>query len=181
MELPASTLGALLIAAIVTAVIALVVSTIALLGQRRVRASYRVFSQGSRDDVLTLLQRHIDDVRSLRGDVAALRDHSYGVREMLGGAVSRVHTVRYDAFDDMGGHMSFSTAFLDEHGDGAVLTAINGRTDTRVYAKAVRAGVSTHHLSEEEELAIRGALNGGARDGEERLVRRGPRVIRDAS
>ncbi|MPZ73773.1 MAG: DUF4446 family protein [Nitriliruptorales bacterium] len=181
MELSSATVGALLAVAIGASLAAVVMSLLALLGQRRVRASYRVFSLGSREDVLTLLRRHIEEVRGLRGDVGTLRDHSYGLREMLAGAISRVHTVRYDAFDDMGGHLSFSTAFLDEHGDGMVVTAINGRTDTRVYAKAVRAGRSSHHLSEEEERAILKAVEGGARDGEEKLSRREARVIRDAS
>ena len=181
MEFNSATLGALLIVAIVTALVAIVIAVIALLGQRRVRASYRVFSQGSRDDVLTLLQRHIEEVRALRGDVAGLRDHGYGLRDMLAGCISRVHTVRYDAFDDMGGHMSFSSAFLDEHGDGMVITAINGRADTRVYAKAVRAGDSPHNLSDEEHRAIRQALISQTRNGEEKLTRRPARVIRDAS
>ena len=181
MELDPTTLGLLLIVAIATAVVAVVVAVIALLGQRRVRASYRVFSQGSRDDVLTMLQRHIEQVRGLRDDVGALRDHSYGVRDMLAGCISRVHTVRYDAFDDMGGHLSFSSAFLDEHGDGMVITAINGRADTRVYAKAISAGGSPHNLSEEELRAIRQALVSQTRNGEEQLSRRPARVIRDAS
>lgn len=181
MELSSTTVGALVVVTLVAAVAALLVSAIALLGQRRVRASYRVFSQGSRDDVLTMLQRHIQEVRALRSDVGGLRDHSYGVRDMLAGCISRVHTVRYDAFDDMGGHLSFSSAFLDEHGDGMVITAINGRSDTRVYAKAVRAGDSEHNLSDEEHRAIRQALVSQSRDGEEKLTRRPTRVIRDAS
>ena len=181
MEMSSATVGVLLIVTLVTAVAAVLISVIALLGQRRVRAAYRVFSQGDRDDVLTMLQRHINEVQGLRGDVGALRDHSYGVRDMLAGCISRVHTVRYDAFDDMGGHMSFSSAFLDEHGDGMVITAINGRADTRVYAKAVRAGDSPHNLSDEEHRAIRQALIGQTRDGEEKLTRRPARVIRDAS
>ena len=181
MQMDTMTLGALLIVAIVVAVVAVVLAVIALLGQRRVRASYRVFSQGSRDDVLTMLQRHIEDVQGLRNDVGALRKHSYGVRDMLAGCISRVHTVRYDAFDDMGGHLSFSSAFLDEHGDGMVITAINGRADTRVYAKAIAAGHSPHNLSEEESRAIRQALLSESRNGEERLERRATRVIRDAS
>ena len=181
MELSSATVGALLIVAIVTAVAAVVIAVIALLGQRRVRASYRVFSQGSRDDVLTMLQRHIEEVAGLRDDVGALRDHSYGVRDMLAGCISRVHTVRYDAFDDMGGHMSFSSAFLDEHGDGMVITAINGRADTRVYAKAVQAGDSSHNLSDEEHRAIRQALVNTSRASEEKISRRPARVFRDAS
>lgn len=181
MELDPTTLGLLLIVAIATAVVAVVVAVIALLGQRRVKAAYRVFSQGSRDDVLTMLQRHIGDVEGLRGEVEALRRHSYGVRDMLAGCISRVHTVRYDAFDDMGGHLSFSSAFLDEHGDGMVITAINGRADTRVYAKAISGGDSPHNLSEEERLAIHEALVSQTRNGEQQLGRRPTRVIRDAS
>ena len=181
MELSTTTVGVLLVVAIVVAVAAVAVAVIALLGQRRVRASYRAFSQGSREDVLTLLQRHVEEVQTLRGDVAGLREHSYGLRDMLAGCLSRVHTVRYDAFDDMGGHLSFSTALLDEHGDGMVITAINGRTDTRIYAKPLRAGSSRHNLSEEEHRAIRQALKVSSRDGEESMGRRGPRVVRDAS
>ncbi|HVM19976.1 MAG TPA: DUF4446 family protein [Egibacteraceae bacterium] len=181
MELSPTTVGALLIVAIVVALVAVVLAGLALIGQRRVRASYRVFSQGSRDDVLTVLERHINEVAALRDEVEGLRKHSYGLREMVAGTISRVHTVRYDAFDDMGGRLSFSSALLDEHGDGMVITAINGRTDTRVYAKAVRAGESRHNLSDEEGRAIRQALLNQTRDGEEQLTVRPPRVVRDAS
>ena len=180
MELSTTTVGALLVGVGLLALVAVAVSVLALLGQRRVRASYQVFSQGSGEDVLTLLHRHVDGVEGLRRDVAALREHSYGLRDMIGNCLSKVHTVRYDAFDDMGGHLSFSIALLDEHGDGMVVTAINGRTDTRIYAKPVKAGTSQHNLSEEEDLAIRHALQGDSRMGEERLPHR-PRVIRDAS
>ena len=181
MQLSTTTVGVLLIVAILIAVAAVAVSGIALLGQRRVRASYRAFSQGSREDVLTLLQRHVEEVQGLRGDVAALREHGFGLRDMVAGCLSRVHTVRYDAFDDMGGHLSFSSALLDEHGDGMVITAINGRTDTRIYAKPIKAGASRHNLSEEEDRAIRQALRDDSADGEESMGRRGPRVVRDAS
>ena len=181
MQLSTTTVGVLLVVAILIAVGAVVVAVIALLGQRRVRASYRAFSQGSREDVLTLLQRHVEEVQGLRRDVAALREHGYGLRDMVAGCLSRVHTVRYDAFDDMGGHLSFSSALLDEHGDGMVITAINGRTDTRIYAKPIRAGSSRHNLSEEEDRAIRHALRDDSRDGEESMTRRSPRVVRDAS
>jgi hypothetical protein len=69
-----------------------------------------------------------------------------------------VGLVRYDAFDDMGGHLSFSAALLDAAGNGVVITSINGRQDTRCYAKPVRGGESEYNLSAEEEAAIRQAL-----------------------
>jgi hypothetical protein len=69
-----------------------------------------------------------------------------------------VSVVRYDAFADMGGRLSFSAALLDDAGDGIVLTSINGRTETRSYAKGVKGGASEHTLSPEEEQAIAFAL-----------------------
>ena len=95
--------------------------------------------------------------------------------------------LRYDAFEDVGGRLSFSCALLDEHGTGVVLTSINGRQETRVYAKPVTAGQSTYNLSAEEEEAIRQAMRTTTRKrrrhddlatgrcGERRATERAPR------
>jgi uncharacterized protein DUF4446 len=149
-----ATTSVLMIVAVVAALLAVVLAGLALLGQRRVREAYQVFSQGSREDVLALLQRHIEQVGQLRDDVAHQMRYANQLRSLISGCVSRIGTVRYDAFDDMGGRLSFSIALLDEHGDGAVLTAINGRSETRAYAKPIVAGESRHNLSQEEIAAI---------------------------
>jgi hypothetical protein len=62
--------------------------------------------------------------------------------------------VRYDAFGDTGGKLSWSLALLDDNGDGVVLTSINSRADARTYAKEVKAFASESKLSPEEEEAI---------------------------
>lgn len=85
--------------------------------------------------------------------------------EQLGGRVDRlddqaahclqrVGVVRYDAFKDMGGHLSFSVALLDARRDGVVVSVLNDRDGARVYAKPVADGRSTFVLSEEEQRAI---------------------------
>lgn len=169
MELTPATLTALTIAALLAGVAALAVSVVALSGQRKVQRAYRVFSGHRRarpdDDVLALLEHHIDEVRALRSDVAEVGKHGQHVRDLLRSAVSRVATVRYDAFEDMGGRMSFSTALLDEHGDGTVITSLNGRTDTRVYVKPLIGGASPQHLSEEEAAAVEQAMSMSGRSG----------------
>ena len=81
--------------------------------------------------------------------------------ERLSAAVQKVALLRYDAFEDVGGRLSFSCALLDDQGNGVVVTSINGRQDTRVYAKPVRGGTSEYNLSEEEEEVIRDAVTGG--------------------
>lgn len=80
------------------------------------------------------------------------------MRRRTESALQHVGLVRYDAFEDMGGRLSFSAALLDASGRGVVLTTINGRTESRVYAKPVEGGASRYNLSEEEQEAIRRAL-----------------------
>jgi uncharacterized protein DUF4446 len=58
----------------------------------------------------------------------------------------------------VGGRLSFSCALLDDRGSGVVMTSINGRQDTRVYAKPIAEGRSSYNLSSEEEDAIQKAL-----------------------
>ncbi|MDQ3986796.1 MAG: DUF4446 family protein [Actinomycetota bacterium] len=75
-------------------------------------------------------------------------------------AVQRFGMVRYNAFEEMGGNLSFSVALLDDNGDGLVLTSINGRTEARTYAKPIKSYDSSHNLSEEEREAIAAAASG---------------------
>lgn len=72
-------------------------------------------------------------------------------------ALRHVGVVRYDAFGDMGGRLSFSAALYDDRGNGLVISSINGRSETRTYAKALVDLRSEHNLSPEEEQAIEAA------------------------
>jgi hypothetical protein len=88
-----------------------------------------------------------EDVLGLRQEVAALRREARG-------ALRHLAVVRYDAFGDMGGHLSWSLALLDDAGDGVVLTSIHGRSEARTYAKNIAGWTSQQQLSPEEEDAI---------------------------
>ena len=106
------------------------------------------------------IKEHGDAIARLWATVQQLSAEERRLVETMKGAVQRFGLVRYDAFEDMGGHLSFSAALLTGEGDGLVITSINGRADTRCYAKIGKGGQSSHHLSGEEELAIRQALTG---------------------
>jgi hypothetical protein len=75
-------------------------------------------------------------------------------------ALRDLAVVRYDALSEMSGQLSFSVALLNALGDGVVLSSINGRTETRTYAKIVRSGAGQQALSPEEEHAVRAARLG---------------------
>jgi hypothetical protein len=72
-------------------------------------------------------------------------------------ALRRVAVVRFDAFPDLAGRLSFSAAVVDESGSGLVLTSIAGRSETRLYAKTVTAGDASDDLSPEEAQAVKAA------------------------
>ncbi len=121
------------IVALVVAVVALLVAVAA---ARRVRPR-----RGTGVDALP------EDLHGLRQEVAALR--AEGVD-----ALRHLAVVRYDAFGDMGGHLSWSLALVDDGGDGVVLTSIHGRSEARTYAKSVTGWSCEQQLSPEEVEAI---------------------------
>ncbi|MGH3331477.1 MAG: DUF4446 family protein [Nocardioidaceae bacterium] len=130
-------LTVLVIALLVMTVIALVVAVAAL---RRTRPRH---SRSRKKPAELPL-----DVEGLRGEVHALRME-------VADALRHLAVVRYDAFGDMGGHLSWSMALLDDSGNGVVLTSIHGRSEARTYAKNVTSWSCDQALSPEEEEAIK--------------------------
>ncbi len=113
------------------------------------------------DEVLRgILEGQARRIQRLEAAARTLNATDQRQQTLVEGAVRHVGLVRYDAFEDVGGRLSFSCALLDDHGSGVVMTSINGRQDTRVYAKPVTEGRSSYNLSVEEEEAIRQALAG---------------------
>lgn len=77
--------------------------------------------------------------------------------ERLQTSLRGVAVLRFDPFQNAGGQQSFSTALLNERGDGVVLSGIHSRDGVRVYAKEVKEFKSDHELSEEETQALKKA------------------------
>lgn len=94
------------------------------------------------------------NVADLPTDVEGLRSEVHALRVEAAEALRHLAVVRYDAFGDMGGHLSWSLALLDDRGNGVVLTSIHGRSEARTYAKNVDAWSCEQALSPEEEEAI---------------------------
>ena len=73
-------------------------------------------------------------------------------------SLQNVGLLRFNAFPDMGGDLSFALALLNTQGNGVVLCSLVGRDDCRIYAKDVVRGKSHYLLSDEEKSAITKAL-----------------------
>ena len=111
------------------------------------------------DDALrAVLEGHAAQIQRLEQAARVLNGTDKKQQVQIEGSVRHISLLRYDAFEDVGGRLSFSCAMLDDRGTGVVLTSINGRQETRVYAKPIAEGNSTYNLSVEESEAIRQAM-----------------------
>jgi len=162
---------------LIAAVAVLFVLTLMLMRQwSLLRRNINILKRGAEGPSLVeMVAEHMEEVRENTRQMQELsRKHDY-VLDVLAGAVQRVAVVRFDAFEDMGGKLSYAVALLDDERNGVILTSIYGRTECRTYAKAVRNGRSSHTLSREEDEALRRAIRAKppimrARPGEGRRV-----------
>ena len=91
---------------------------------------------------------------TVKSELRRLSKELEEARTELRETLQHLAVVRYDAYGEMSGRLSWSMALLDDNGDGVVLTSINSRNDARSYAKEVKAFESDAKLSPEEEEAI---------------------------
>ena len=114
--------------------------------------------------------RNIDDslqsVSSELGELKTFRDelekYLATVEKRLKKSVQSVHTVRFNPWSGTGegGAQSFATAFLDENGDGVVISSLYARDHVSIFGKPLKKHSSEHELSKEEQKAVEEAKRG---------------------
>lgn len=163
MDLAPALNGALTIAALVLGLFGLLLAVGAHRRIDRMRRSLLLLQAADGEETFVeIVDRNIAEVELLRAELGRVRSELAQTRADLSTAIRHVAVVRYDAFDDVGGRMSWSAAMLDDGGDGIVMTSIAGRTEARTYAKGVRKGNSVLPLSPEERQVLAAAI-GAAR------------------
>lgn len=151
-------------APLAVAVIALIVASSAhrkLAMARRAYAILQATSDGK--TLLDAVATYGRDLKVFEDGLNKLIERQNEITATMKSTIRNVSLVRYDAFEDMGGRLSFSAALVDDHGSGLVLTAISGRTEARAYAKLVDEGESEAGLSPEEKKAVAEAMTAAAR------------------
>ena len=96
-------------------------------------------------------------VEAARAEVEKLRRDVRALDSSVARSVQHIGLVRYNPFEEAGGDQSFALALLDRLGNGVVISSLHGRTTTRFYVKAVKAGQPVLSLSEEEAMALKQA------------------------
>jgi Protein of unknown function (DUF4446) len=156
--LSSSVAGLIAIAAAAVAVLGAAVALALHVRLRRVRsAQLALLGNGGSDlvDFAVSLQGRIDGLHRALDEVGAALGR---LERRVDSTVSRLAVVRYDAYENTGGHQSASVALLDASRSGVVLSAIQGRDYARIYVKELDDGRAAISLSPEEEEAVERAM-----------------------
>lgn len=146
------------IAAAAIAIVGIAVAAALHVRLRRVRnAQATLLGNGGSDlvDFAVSLQGRIDGLHGTVDEVAAALSR---LERRVDSTVSRIAVVRYDAYENTGGHQSASVALLDNSRSGVVLSAIQGRDYARIYVKELDDGRAAVALSPEEQEAVDRAM-----------------------
>ena len=158
MHLSSSAAGWIALGAAAAAAVALLLALAHYLTLRRVRKAQVVLLGDGKDDLVDFavsLQARIDDLHRVVDGVSAALGQ---VDRRVDDTVSKTAIVRYDAYENSGGHQSASMAMLDSSRTGVVLSAIQGRDYARIYVKELDRGRASVALSPEELEAVERAM-----------------------
>jgi hypothetical protein len=158
-DFSSSTAAWIAIAAAAVAVVALLAVLWVLGRVRRLREGQAVLLGEEKNDLVDFavsLQGRIDDLYRAVDEIAA---GLVRVDQRMDGAVTNASIVRYDAYENTGGHQSASLAVLDSARTGVVVTAIQGRDYARIYMKELDRGRASIALSPEEAEAVERAMS----------------------
>jgi Protein of unknown function (DUF4446) len=153
-----SAAGWVAIGAAAAALVAVLFSIAFFVQVRRMREAQKVLIGRGKDDLVEFavsLQARIDDLHRAVDEVAAGLSR---IDKRVDGCLSHTSIVRYDAYEDAGGHQSASMAFLDAARSGVVVSAIQGRDYARIYVKELDRGRPSLALSPEEQEAVERAM-----------------------
>lgn len=134
----------------------------------RMERKYKLFMKGS--DAQSLEKVFVRKFNQIDRLYEAKEDHEHDIlfiKKLLEQMFSKYGVEKYDAFDDVGGKLSFALALLDKENSGLILNAVHSRDNCFLYLKEIVKGESYVMLSQEEVEALRKAVNFGLAEIEE--------------
>lgn len=127
----------------------------------KLNKKYKKFMTGaSGENLEAQVIARFADIDRLKSDTKILEDEVVKLKENLLVTYQKVGVVKYDAFKEMGGKLSFVMVLLDKNNNGILLNSVHSsREGCYTYLKEIIKGESFLELSEDERKALNQALN----------------------
>ena len=156
----------IVIIAILVAMLVLILIVLVLVARvRDITNKYTNFMRGEDGKSLERsVERRFQEVGTVVRKQTAQSSRMQFMESIQNRSLTRYGIVKYDAFDDVGGKLSFALAMLDRNDTGFVLNAIHSKENCYLYLKEVVKGQSYIMLSHEEVEALRAAQKYGSEE-----------------
>lgn len=132
---------------------------------KKMKLTYTSFMSGKDGKSLEkVILKRFKEVDELKKEDEAKKVQLDDINESLRYAFSKMGMVKYDAFNEMGGKLSFALALLDNRNNGFLINAMHSREGCYTYVKEIINGESYINLGEEEKKALNKAINSESGD-----------------
>ena len=152
--------GILTIVLLLLVIILLIQSVSSSMRLKRLERKYKMFMKGS--NAQSLEKTFVRKFSQIDHLYEAKEDHEHSInyiKKNFNVIYSKYGVEKYDAFDDVGGKLSFALAMLDKENNGLILNAVHSKDNCFLYLKEIVKGESYVMLSQEEVEALRKAVN----------------------
>ena len=141
-------------------VILIIMMIILLVKQHKLNNKYKNFMKGSSGKTLEkVIEERFTEIDNLKNDSSKLHKELDHIKENLLTTYQKIGIVKYDAFMEMGGKLSFALALLDKNNDGIILNSVHSsREGCYTFLKEIIKGQSFLELSNEEKDALNEAI-----------------------
>lgn len=144
----------------VLVIILLVLLIFLLVRYNQLNVSYQMFMKGRKAESLEEeIGALFNDIGTLKATTEKNKKDIRKIIENLRETYQRVGIVKYDAFKEMGGKLSFSVALLNDNETGFIINSIHSSEGCYVYTKEIVNGECAISLGDEEKKALTLALS----------------------
>lgn len=120
--------------------------------ERRLRKFFAGKDARSLESLMTDICEKIENLKNTQEEI---NKHLLIVDKRLDKSIRKVETVRFNPFVDAGSNQSFAISFVNDEGDGVVLSSLYARDRMSIFAKPIKSGKSEFELSTEEKEVLK--------------------------
>lgn len=145
----------------VITIITFIIAIIALVKAGKMKKKYNMFINGaSSENIEQIIKDNIDELKSLKQTVEENKKSVKDIYDKMQYSFQKIGIIKYDAFYEMGGKLSFALCMLDKNNNGYVVNVMHSNTGCFAYIKEIVKGQSYVELGDEEKKALEQAIAG---------------------
>ncbi len=148
-------IGLVLLILLVITIVSIVLLIIFIVKEEKLRKRYQIFMRGREAKSLEeSIQDLFTENQAIKERVSGNRKDIKAIYRQLAKAYQKVGLVKYDAYQQMGGMLSFALAMLDEDNNGFILNSVHSAEGCYIYSKDIKEGQCELELGKEEKEAM---------------------------